>query len=65
MAINDKIRDQNLQQDINREAAKIPAFSSGKIDKNDTTFTLKQTITDSWVKLLKIEIIADYVYIKF
>ena len=47
MAINDKIRDQNLQQDINREAAKISAFSSGKIDKNDTTFTMKQTITDS------------------
>ena len=65
MAINDKIRDQNLQQDINREAAKISPFSSGKIDKNDTTFTLKQTITDSWVKLLKIEIITDYVYIKF
>ena len=32
MAINDKVRDQNLQQDINREAAKISAFSSGKID---------------------------------
>ena len=27
------IRDQKLQYDINREAAKISAFSSGKIDK--------------------------------
>ena len=33
MTIGDKIRDENLQYDINREAAKIPALSSGKIDK--------------------------------
>ena len=33
MTIYDKIRDENLQYDINREAAKISAFSSGKIDK--------------------------------
>ena len=33
MTIDDKIRDENLQYDINREAAKISAFSSGKIDK--------------------------------
>ena len=28
-----KIRDEKLQYDINREAAKISALSSGKIDK--------------------------------
>ena len=33
MTIDDKIRDENLQYDINREAAKISALSSGKIDK--------------------------------
>ena len=33
MTINDQIRDKKLQYDINREAAKISALSSGKIDK--------------------------------
>ena len=33
MTIKDQIRDENLQYDINREAAKISALSSGKIDK--------------------------------
>ena len=33
MTIDDKIRDENLQYDINREAAKISVLSSGKIDK--------------------------------
>ena len=31
MAINDQIRDEKQQYDINREAAKISALSSGKI----------------------------------
>ena len=33
MAINDQIRDEKLQYDINREAAKTSALSSGKIHK--------------------------------
>ena len=33
MTIDDTIRDEKLQYDINREAAKISAVSSGKIDK--------------------------------
>ena len=33
MAINDKIRDEKQQYDINGEAAKISALASGKIDK--------------------------------
>ena len=33
MTIDDKIKDEKLQEDINREAAKISALSSGKIDK--------------------------------
>ena len=33
MKIEGKIRDDKLQYDINREAAKISALSSGKIDR--------------------------------
>ena len=33
MTIDDKIKDEKLQYDINREAAKISALSSKKIDK--------------------------------
>ena len=33
MTINVQIRDEKLQYDINREAAKTPALSSGKIHK--------------------------------
>ena len=33
MTINDQIRDEKLQYDINREAAKISALSSSKISK--------------------------------
>ena len=35
MTVDDKIRDEKLQYDINREAANISALSSGKIDKYD------------------------------
>ena len=33
MTVDDKIRDEKLQYGINREAAKISAFSSGKNDE--------------------------------
>ena len=33
MVINDQIRDEKLEYDINREAVKISALSSGKIHK--------------------------------
>ena len=33
MTINDQIRDEKLQYDINRKAAEISALSSGKIHK--------------------------------
>ena len=33
MTIDDKIRDEKLQYDINREATKTPVLSSGKIGK--------------------------------
>ena len=34
MTTDDKIRDENLQYDISREAAKVSALSSGKTDKH-------------------------------
>ena len=33
MTIEDQIKDEKLKYDINREAAKLSALSSGKIDK--------------------------------
>ena len=33
MTIKDKIKDEKLQYDINRDSAKISALSSGKVDK--------------------------------
>ena len=33
MIIDDKIRDEKVQYDINREEAKISVLSSGKIDQ--------------------------------
>ena len=33
MTIEDQVKDEKLQYDINKEAAKISALSSGKIDK--------------------------------
>ena len=33
MTIDDQIRDERLQYDINKEAAKISALLSGKLDK--------------------------------
>ena len=35
MTIDDNITDEKLRYDINREAVKIPALSSGKIDKDE------------------------------
>ena len=35
MTIEDQVRDEKLQHDINREAAKISALSSGKIGQHE------------------------------
>ena len=52
MTIDNKIRDVKLQYVINREAAKISALSSGKIDKYDYLTGEKQikTIEEQWKK---------------
>ena len=43
MKIDDKFRDEKIECNINREAAKILALSSGKIDKYEF-FTGKQIL---------------------
>ena len=65
MAINDQIRDEKLRYDINREAAKISALSSGEIHKyeyltgEDRLPSNQQQIIEQnslfllWEKLLK------------
>ena len=46
MIIDDKIRDGKLQYDINREAAKISALSSRKIDKYEYLTGEKLLLSD-------------------
>ena len=41
MTVDDQIKDEKLQYDINREAAKISALSSGKLDKYETLLVKK------------------------
>ena len=43
MTTDVKIRDEKVRYDINREAAKIPALSSGKIDEYQY-FTGEETL---------------------
>ena len=42
MTINDQIRDEKLQYDINREATKISALSSGTINKSKSKLPSNQ-----------------------
>ena len=52
MTINDQIKDEKLQYDINREAAKISALPSGKLHKyeyltgEDILLSAQQQIID-------------------
>ena len=52
MTIENKIRDGKLQYDINREAAKISALSSGKIDKYEY-LTGKETLPSNQQKIIE------------
>ena len=52
MTIDDKIRDEKLQYDINREAAKISALSSGKIDKYEC-LTGEETVPFNQRKIIE------------
>ena len=52
MTIEDRIRDEKLQYDINREAAKISALSSGKIDKYEY-FTSEETLPSNQQQIIE------------
>ena len=58
MTIDDKIRDKNLQQYINREAAKVSALSSVKIDKWKC-LTCEEILTLNQNQLIEQEIIRN------
>ena len=46
MTTDDQIRDEKLQYHINREAAKISPWSSGKIDKYDYLTSEERLLTN-------------------
>ena len=52
MTIEDQNRDEKLQHDINREATKISALSSGKIDKYDQ-FTGEEILPSNTQQIIK------------
>ena len=53
MAIDDKIRDRKLKYDINREAAKISALSSRKIDKYEY-FTGEEILSSNQRQIIEL-----------
>ena len=52
MRIDDKIRDEKLQYESNKEAAKISALSSGRIDEYKY-FTGKEILPSDQSRILK------------
>ena len=52
MTIEDQIRDEKIQYDINREAAKISALTSGKIDKHEY-FTGKEILPSNQQQIIE------------
>ena len=52
MTIEDQIKDEKLQYDINREAAKISALSSGKIDQYEY-FTGEEILTTNQQQIIQ------------
>ena len=52
MIIDDQIRDEKLQYDINREAAKIPALSSAKTD-NYEYLTGKEILSSNQQQIIE------------
>ena len=52
MTINDQIRDEKLQYDINTEAAKISVLSSGKIHKYEY-FTSEDILSSNQQQIIK------------
>ena len=52
MTTDDKIRDEKLQYDINREAGKMSALLSGKINKYDY-LTRKETLPSDQSRIIE------------
>ena len=52
MGIDDQLKDEKLQYDINREAAKISALWSGKIDK-DKYLTGEEILPSNQKQIIK------------
>ena len=52
MTIEDHIRDEKMQYNINRETAKISALSSGKID-SDEYLTSKEILSPSQQQIIE------------
>ena len=52
MTINDQIKDEKLQYDINRKAANISALSSGNIDKYEY-FTGKEMLPSNQQQIIE------------
>ena len=53
MTIGDQIRDEKLQYDNNREAAKISALSSGDIDKYEYLTGEEHVLVENKLKKLQ------------
>ena len=52
MTIHYKIRDENLQYNINREAVKVWALLSGKIDKYEN-ITVEEILTSDQSRIIE------------
>ena len=61
MTIDDKIRDEKLEYDINGEAAKISALSSRKIDKHEF-FTSEEVLPSDQSRIIEQ---AKFTYFSF
>ena len=51
MTIDDKIKEEKIQYDMSREAAKITALSSGKIDKYECVCSRARVCVCVWMCL--------------
>ena len=58
MTVDDKIRDEKLQNHINREAAKISVLSSGKIEKHEY-LTGEEIVTSNRRQIIE-QLIAEF-----
>ena len=61
MTTDDKIGEEKLQHDINREAAKISVLSSGKIDKYEY-LTVEETLPSNQRQMIEQ---ATFAYFSF